>query len=210
MDVEEVDLSMCESELSAAYDGDVSLVESSVSVEISVSESETDVDTKLIQGGSPNTSRSLYSTPRSLLHGVKKPRSSVAGRSDLRKQVFHARMQAELIRANSKIVQLESELSRQWNLTEHAQIQQTDSYVSSISDTTNGAQVERLHQVGLCVIIEFEIVNGCVFGWSLISMTYLLCSFRSRSLLCIYVSHFSIHTCTYICNSKTICYTLAV
>lgn len=154
MDVVEVDLSVCESELSAAYEGDISLVESSASVEISdahVSENETDVETKTNRGGSPDTSRSPYSTSRSLLHRVRRPKSSVAGRSDLRKQVVNARMKAELIRANSKIVQLESELSRQRNLTEHAQIQQTGSYMSNIADTTNGAQVERLHQV--CVLV---------------------------------------------------------
>ena len=154
MEVEtEPEQSACESEFSAAYEGDVSLVESSTSVEVyEAPESEADIlsDPVLISVGvSPSVrayGRSPHSTSRSYDHGIRKPRSLTAGRSDLRKQ------QAELIRAKSKIVQLESELSSQRNLTEHAQIQQTDSLVTSKSEDMNGTQVERLHQVCMHIL----------------------------------------------------------
>ena len=148
--MEDLDQSIGESE---AYEGDVSLVESSASVEISeanVSENETDVSE---QGGSfvysrrPFVTSSPQSISRSYLHRVRQPISSTSSRSDLRKQVIHARLQAELIRAQSKIVQLESELSRQRNLTEHAQIQQINRHMTTEPELINGTQVERLHQV---------------------------------------------------------------
>ena len=160
MEVEtEPEQSACESEFSAAYEGDVSLVESSTSVEVyEAPESEADIlsDPVLISVGvSPSVrayGRSPHSTSRSYDHGIRKPRSLTAGRSDLGKQLVHARLQAELIRAKSKIVQLESELSSQRNLTEHARIQQTDSLVTSKSEDMNGTQVERLHQVCMHIL----------------------------------------------------------
>ena len=163
MDMDEetdLDKSACESELSAAYEGDISRVESSVSVETSevdldASEGEADIpssqQSNLVSSSRVRESPSLHST---FSHGVKKPRSLKSGQSDLRRQVVFARLQAELIRANSKIVQLESELSRQRNLTEHAQIQKMDSHMSSYSEVnTSGAQVERLHQVCAHVLV---------------------------------------------------------
>lgn len=157
----ELDRSVCESELSAAYEGDVSLVESSASVEISeadlpLSEYETDIPSSqshIVSSPRHRDSSSLHSTFR---HGVRKPVSSTSGRSDLRRQAAFARLQAELIRANSKIVQLESELSHQRNLAEHAQIKGMDSHVSSYSEVnTSGAQVERLHQVCISTYILY-------------------------------------------------------
>ena len=153
MDIVEIepDQSACESEFSAAYEGDISLVESSASVEISESPESEDILPILISvGASPyvGAHRGPHSTSRSYEHGVRKPRSLSASRSDLRKHLVHARLQAELIRAKSKIVQLESELSSQRNLTEHARIQQTDGqHTTSKSDDTNSIQVERLHKV---------------------------------------------------------------
>ena len=148
MEVEtSLDQSLCESE---AYEGDISLVDSSASVEISeaqVSEGETDVSE---QGDSHVYSRctsSPHSISRSYLHRVRQPKGLTSSRSDLRKQVVHARLQAELIRAQSRIVQLESELSRQRNLNEHAHIQHIKSHVTAKPEVTSGTQVERLHQV---------------------------------------------------------------
>ena len=150
----ELEESECDSEFSGAYEGDISLVESSASVEIcdaAVSESEAaDSAPHVDMANSSLVSRSMspYSSADSYLRRVKQPKSLISGRSDLRRQVVHARLQAELIRAQSKIVQLESELSHQRNLTEHAQIRQNDSHATTaISDITNGSQVERLHQV---------------------------------------------------------------
>ena len=107
-----LDQSLCESE---AYEGDISLVDSSASVEISeaqVSEGETDVSE---QGDSHVYSRctsSPHSISRSYLHRVRQPKGLTSSRSDLRKQVVHARLQAELIRAQSRIVQLDEARSR--------------------------------------------------------------------------------------------------
>ena len=153
MDIVEIepDQSACESEFSAAYEGDISLVESSASVEISEYPESEDISPILIGvGASPyvGAHHGPHSTSRSYEHGVRKPRSLSASRSDLRKHLVHARLQAELIRAKSKIVQLESELSSQRNLTEHARIQQTDGqHTTSKSDDMNSIQVERLHRV---------------------------------------------------------------
>ena len=148
MDVVEIepDQSACESEFSEAYEGDISLVESSASVELSEPPESEDGVPVLISVGA-TSSVTTYHT-RGYEHGVRKPRSLTAGKSDLRKHLVHARLQAELIRAKSKIVQLESELSSQRNQTEHARIQQIDrQHATSKSEDMPGTQVERLHQV---------------------------------------------------------------
>ena len=146
MDIQgQPDQSACESESSEAYEGDVSLVESSASVRLSEPpENEYILPMLFSVGASPSINTSLGRDER----GVRKPRSLTSGRSDLRKHLVHARLQAELIRAKSKIVQLELELSSQRNQTEHAQIQRTDRQrMTSKSEDVNGTQVERLHQV---------------------------------------------------------------
>ena len=144
MDVQP-DQSVYESEFSEAYEGDISLVESSASVRLSEPPENEDILPMLFSvGASPSINTSLGRDER----GVRKPRTSASGRSDLKKHLVHARLQAELIRAKSKIVQLESELSSQRNQTEHAQIQRTDRrHMTSKSEDMNGTQVERLHQV---------------------------------------------------------------
>ena len=146
----EIEPDQSESELSA-YEGDVSLVESTASVEASESsesEAESSVSDKVQSsvGDSPSVTSPL-SMFRSHEHGIRKPKSLNAGRTNLRKQIVHARLQAELIRAQSKIVQLESELSSQQILMEHSRIQQTDRHVTGMSEDVSGTQVERLHQV---------------------------------------------------------------
>lgn len=139
------DHSAYESEFSEAYEGDISLVESSASVELSEPpENESILPVLISVGASP----SLHT--RGYEHGVRRPRSLITSRSDPRQHLVHARLQAELIRAKSKIVQLESELSSQWSQTEHARIQQTDrQHATSESEDMNGTQVERLHQVSM-------------------------------------------------------------
>jgi hypothetical protein len=149
MDVQP-DQSTCESEFSEAYEGDISLVESSASVQLSEPpENEYILPMLFSVGASPSITTRGHDEL-----GVRKPRNLTSGRSDLRKHLVHARLQAELIRAKSKIVQLESELSSQRNQTEHAQIERIDRRrVTSKSEDVNGTQVERLHQV--CIILYY-------------------------------------------------------
>ena len=164
----EIEPDQSESEFSA-YEGDISLVESTASVEVSESsgsesegESSASDQVQYSAGDSPSA-RSPLSVFRSHEHGIRKPMSLTAGRTNLRKQLVHARLQAELIRAKSKIVQLESELSSQRILVEHSRIQQTDRHVTSMSEDQSGTQVERLHQVCAIYINRKSLFNHVTF-----------------------------------------------
>lgn len=154
---------------STAYEGDISMVDSQGSVELSEalpSESETDADILTTPTKSPTTTpptSQLKFTP--LSHSLRSPSSIQTSR---KRTLTDHRQQAELIQAQSRIFQLETEVLSLQCAAKRARIEEEG---KTHEEAKSSGQAERLHKVRMTPASSTAYATLC-------SVRFVPCGFR--------------------------------